>query len=134
MLERQKRRVHEAVTPRLGEGERIEAVYIGQTPIPPITYLLIAPLVFVFILKFRTIVVTDRHLYVFPNKWMRSYDYSGEPYTVPIGQADYESGSMYARVDGGPKLWVMPFGPVKRSLDELTETVRRLQSAEALKP
>ena len=128
MLERQRRKIHEAVTPYLEPGETIEAVYIGQTPIPPIVYLLVLPILFVFILKFRTIVATDRHLYVFPNKWMRSYEYSGDPYKVPITKAHYESGSMFARVDGGPKLWVMPFGPVKRALDDLTETVRRRQA------
>jgi hypothetical protein len=128
MLERQRRRVHEAVTPHLEPGESIEAVFIGQTPIPPIVYLLVLPILFVFILKFRTVVATDRHLYVFPHKWMRSYEYSGEPYKVPIGNARYNSGSMFAQVDDGPKLWVMPFGPVKKALDELTETVRRRQA------
>ena len=77
MLERQRRRVHEAVTPHLEPGESIEAVFIGQTPIPPIVY---------------------------------------------------NSGSMFAQVDDGPKLWVMPFGPVKKALDELTDAVRRRQA------
>jgi hypothetical protein len=132
MLERQRRKIDEAVKPHLEAGEEIQAAVIGQTPIPPITYLLVAPIVFVFILKFRTIVVTDRNLYVFPHKWMRSYEYSGNPYKVPLAQASYESGSMYARVDGGPKLWVFPFGPVKRGLDEVTEAVRRGRQQQAL--
>jgi hypothetical protein len=134
MLERQRRKVHEAVTPYLEPGETIEAVFIGQTPIPPIVYLLLVPIVLVFFLKFRTVVATDRHLYVFGHKWMRSYEYSGQPYKVPIGQAKYNSGSMFAQVDGGPKLWVMPFGPVKKALDELTEAVRRLQTRQELLP
>jgi hypothetical protein len=50
---------------------------------------------------------------------MRSYEYTGEPYEVEIERARLESGASWARVDGGPKLWVMPFGPVKRSFDEL---------------
>jgi hypothetical protein len=127
MLERQKRKVAAAVTPHLEPGEQIRAMFIGQTPVPPITYLLVGPILFIFILKFRTIVATDRNLYVFPHKWMRTYSYSGEPYKVPIGQANYESGSMYARVDGGPKLWVMPFGPVKRALNELNAAVAAAQ-------
>ena len=131
MLERQKRKVEAAVRPYLEDGEQIQAMFIGQTPIPPITYLLVGPLLFIFILKFRTIVATDRNVYVFSHKWMRTYAYSGAPYKVPIAQARYESGSMWARVDGGPKLWVMPFGPVKRSLNELTAAVAALQGGAA---
>jgi len=119
MLERQRKKVEAAVSPHLEAGEHVKAAFTGQTPIPPISYLLIAPIVFVFILKFRTIVVTERNLYVFSHKWMRSYVYTGEPYTVKIEQARLESGSSWARVDGGPKLWVMPFGPVKRGLLQL---------------
>ncbi|HEX2233816.1 MAG TPA: hypothetical protein VHG69_10695 [Thermoleophilaceae bacterium] len=134
MLERQRRKVHEAVAPYLEPGENIEAVFIGQAPIPPLVYFLVLPIVFVFVLKFRTVVATDRHLYVFAHKWMRSYEYSGQPYKVAIEQAKYDSGSMYARVDGGPKLWVMPFGPVKKALDELTEAVEKLQAEKRLLP
>ena len=119
MLERQRKKVEAAVSPHLDAGEQMKAAFVGQTPIPPIAYLLIGPILFFFILKFRTIVVTERNLYVFSHKWMRSYDYTGEPYKVRIEQARLESGSMWARVDGGPKLWVMPFGPVKRSLLQL---------------
>jgi len=119
MLERQRKKVEAAVSPHLDAGEHMKAAFIGQTPIPPVTYLLVGPLLFFFILKFRTIVVTEGNLYVFSHKWMRTYDYSGEPYKVAVDSARLESGSMWARVDGGPKLWVMPFGPVKRSLVEL---------------
>jgi hypothetical protein len=135
MLERQKRKVEAAVSPHLVTGERMQAAFIGQTPVPPITYALIGPLLLLPILKFRTIVVTDRNLYVFANRWMRTYSYSGEPYRVPVEKARLESGSMWARVDGGPKLWVMPFGPVKRSLVELERAAfegrARFQRAEA---
>ena len=131
MLERQRKRVEAAVSPHLDAGERIQAAFIGQTPIPPITYLLVGPIVFFFILKFRTIVVTERNLYVFSSRWMRSYDYSGEPYKVPVERARFESGSMWARVDGGPKLWVMPFGPVKRSLLQLEHAVWETRANQA---
>lgn len=119
MLERQRKKVEAAVSPYLDAGEQMKAAFIGQTPIPPISYLLIGPILFIPVLKFRTIVVTERSLYVFSHKWMRSYEYTGEPYKVAIEQARLESGSSWARVDGGPKLWVMPFGPVKRSLVQL---------------
>jgi hypothetical protein len=55
-------------------------------------------------------VATDHHVYVFPNKLMRTYVYSGEPYKVPIREADLERGSMSLRVDGGPKIWSAPLG------------------------
>lgn len=119
MLERQRKKVEAAVAPRLEPDEHMRAAFIGQTPIPPITYLLIGPILLLPIIKFRTIVVTERHLYVFSHKWMRTYEYTGEPYKVAIEGARLEDGASWARVDRGPKLWVMPFGPVKRSLDEL---------------
>lgn len=119
MLERQRKKVEAAVWDHLELDEHMRAAFIGQTPIPPITYLLIGPILFLPIIKFRTIVVTERHLYVFSHRWMRSYEYTGQPYKVEIERARLENGASWARVDGGPKLWVMPFGPAKRSLDEL---------------
>ena len=119
MLERQRKKVEAAVSRQLELDEHVRAALIGQTPVPPITYLLIGPILLLPIIKFRTIVVTERHLYVFSHKWMRSYQYTGEPYRVEVERARLESGASWARVDGGPKLWVMPFGPAKRSLDEL---------------
>jgi hypothetical protein len=121
MLERQRKKVEAAVSPYLEMDERMKAAFIGQTPVPPITYVLIGPLLLLPILKFGTIVVTDRNLYVFSHKWMRSYTYTGDPYKVPVERARLENGASWARVDGGPKLWVMPFGPVKRSLNEVAK-------------
>jgi hypothetical protein len=131
MGEKLKRKIIDAVTPHVEDGEQVRAVYIGQTPIPPITYLLIGPLLFIFIIQFKTFVVTDRHLYVFPNKYMRTYSYKAAPYKVPIEEARFESGSMFARVDGGPKAWCAPFGPVKKRLNELTEAVHAVQGQAA---
>lgn len=131
MLERQRRKIIAAVTPHLEEGETVRAAYIGQTPIPPITYLLVGPILFIFILKFRTFIATERNVYVFPNAYMRTYKYSGEPYKVPLAQARLETGSMWVRLDGGPKVWVMPFGPVKRALVELREYVTAAQGGVA---
>jgi len=119
MLERQRKKVEAAVSRQLEPDEHMRTAFIGQTPIPPIAYLLIGPILFLPIIRFRTVVVTERHLYAFSHKWMRSYEYTGEPYKVEIERARLESGASWARVDSGPKLWVMPFGPVKRSLDEL---------------
>lgn len=127
MLERQKRKIIEAVSPSLEPGENVQAVFIGQTPIPQILYLLVAPLLFVFIIKFKTFVATDRNLYVFPNAWMRTYKYAGPPHKVPLDQARVESGSMWIRVDDGPKVWAPPFGPIKRGMTEVRDAVARAQ-------
>jgi hypothetical protein len=62
---------------------------------------------------------------------MRTYSYDGPPYKAPLAQARVESGSMWLSVDGGPKLWVAPFGPVKRSLEELRDYVRNARGEAA---
>jgi|tagenome__1003787_1003787.scaffolds.fasta_scaffold19290019_2 hypothetical protein len=121
MRERQRQKVEDAASEYLELDERMLAAFTGQTPIPPITYVLILPILLVPILKFRTVVVTDRHLYVFSHKWMRSYAYEGDPYKVPIERVRLEDAASSARVDSGPKLWVMPFGPAKRSLVEVAK-------------
>ena len=131
MLERQKRKIIAAVTPSLEPGETVQAVFIGQTRVPQLFYFLIAPLVLVFIVQFKTFVATDRNLYVFPNAWLRTYKYAGEPYKVPLGQARVESGSMWIRADDGPKVWAPPFGPVKRGMVEVRDAVARAQGAPA---
>jgi hypothetical protein len=61
---------------------------------------------------------------------MRSYQYTGEPYEVEVERARLENGASCARVDGGPKLWVMPFGPVKRSLDQLGKAVFKSRASQ----
>jgi hypothetical protein len=79
-------------------------------------------------------VATDHNVYVFSNKWMRSYVYSGEPYKGPIREADLETGSMSLRVDGGPKVWSAPFGPVNKRRLEFAEAVRAAQAGERAVP
>jgi hypothetical protein len=119
MPERPRKKIEDAVSPYIEMDDRVKAAFVGVTPIPPITYLLIVPILFAPLNKTRTVVVTERNLYVFSHRWMRSYTYTGDPYKVPIEQARLEDGASWARVAGGPKLWVMPFGPSKRSLVEL---------------
>lgn len=131
MLERQKRKVIEAVSPSLEPGENVQAVFIGQTPVPQILFALVAPLLLIFIIKFKTFVATDRNLYVFPNAYMRTYKYAGPPYKVPLAEAQVESGSMWIRAADGPKVWAPPFGPVKRGMTEVLDAVARAQGAPA---
>jgi hypothetical protein len=119
MGEGRRAKVEAAVTPYLEMDERMKVAFTGQTPIPPLSYVLIIPLLLLPIRKLRTVVVTDRNLYVFSHKGMRSDAFTDKPYKVAIERARLENGASSARVDGGSKLWVMPFGAGKRSLDQL---------------
>jgi hypothetical protein len=119
MAERRREKVEAAVSPYLEMDERMKVAFTGQTPVPPLSYVLIVPLLLLPICKLRTIVVTDRNLYVFSHKRMQTGAITGKPDKVAIERARIENGASWARVDGGPKLWVLPFGAGKRSLDEL---------------
>jgi hypothetical protein len=116
MAERQEQRRKEAVAPYLEEGEVIKASFLGQTPVPPWVFFLIASYVFIFIQKYRTVVATDRNVYVMENGFLRSYKFKGVAHKAPRGQARIESGGTWVSIDGGPKLWAPPFGPIKRGL------------------
>src|SRR5205085_12648986 len=117
MAERQEKRREEAVAPYLEEGEVIKASFLGQTPVPPWVFFLIASYVFIFIQKYRTVVATDRNIYVMDNGFLRSYKFRGVAHKVPLAYAKIDSGGSWVSIDGGPKLWVPPFGPIKRGLD-----------------
>jgi hypothetical protein len=116
LAEKQEQRRKEAVAPYLEEGEVIKASFLGQTPVPPWVFFLIASYVFIFIQKYRTVVATDRNIYVMENGFLRSYKYKGIAHKAPRGQARIESGGTWVSIDGGPKLWAPPFGPIKRGL------------------
>src|SRR5436853_5595307 len=116
LSERQERRRTEAVAPYLEEVEVVRASFLGQTPVPPWVFFLIASYVFIFIQKYRTVVATDRHIYVMHNGFLRSYKFKGVAHKVPLGSAKIDSSSTWVAIDGGPKLWVPPFGPIKRGL------------------
>jgi len=51
---------------------RSQASFLGQTPVPPRVFFLIASYVFIFIQKYRTVVATDRNVYVMENGFLRS--------------------------------------------------------------
>src|SRR5207248_11147592 len=114
MAERQEKRREEAVAPYLEEGEVIKASFLGQTPVPPSVFFLIASYVFIFIQKYRTVVATERNVYVMENRFLSSYKYKGVAHKTPLSSARIDSDSTWVSFDGGPKLWVPPFGPLKR--------------------
>jgi hypothetical protein len=126
LAERQELRRNEAVGPHLEQGEVVKASFLGQTPIPPWVFFLIASYVFIFIQKYRTVVATDRNVYVMENAFLRSYRFKGVAHKVPLASASIDSSKTWVSIDGGPKLWVPPFGPIKRGLsDFLTEVAAK---------
>lgn len=123
LAERQEQRRNQAVGPYLEEGEVIKASFLGQTPVPPWVFFLIASYVFIFIQKYRTVVATDRNIYVMQNAFLRSYKFKGVAHKVPLASASIDSSSTWVSIDGGPKLWVPPFGPIKRGLTNFLAAV-----------
>ena len=123
LSERQERRRNEAVAPYLEPGEVVKASFLGQTPVPPWVFFLIASYVFIFMQKYRTVVATDRNIYVMENAFLRSYKFRGVAHKAPIASASIDSSSTWVSIDGGPKLWVPPFGPIKRGLTNFLAAV-----------
>ena len=124
VYEKQSQRRAEAVAPYLEEGETVKASFLGQTPVPPWVFFLIASYVFIFIQKYRTVVATERNVYVMENRFLSSYKYKGVAHKTPLSSARIDSDSTWVSFDGGPKLWVPPFGPLKRGLTEFITYVK----------
>ena len=120
IYEKQRQRRADAVAPYLEPGEAVRASFLGQTPVPPWVFFLVAPYVLIFFQKYRTVVATDKHVYVMHNAFLRTYKFKGVAYKQPLGSAQFTHGGSWLSIDGGPKLWVPPFGPIKRGLTEFT--------------
>ena len=71
----------------------MKASFLGQTPVPPWVFFLIASYVFIFLQKYRTVVATDRNIYVMENAFLRSYKFRGVAHKVPIASASIDSSS-----------------------------------------
>ena len=129
VYEKQSQKRAEAVASYLEEGETVKASFLGQTPVPPWVFFLIASYVFIFIQKYRTVVATARNVYVMENGFLRSYKFKGVAHKKPLASARIEGGSTWVAIDGGPKLWVPPFGPLKRGLTEFMAQVEAGRAA-----
>jgi hypothetical protein len=70
MIEKRKRALVEAARRFMEPGEEVREVMIGQSFVTPYVYLLVGPIVFVFVAQPRIVMATDRHVYVFEgNMW-----------------------------------------------------------------
>lgn len=123
IYDKQKQKRVDALAPFLEPGETVRASFLGQTPVPPWAFLLVAPIVVVFFQKYRTVAVTERNIYVMENAYLRTYDYKRVAHKASLDSARVESGSTWLSVNGGPKLHTPPFGPLKRGLTELRALV-----------
>jgi hypothetical protein len=119
LADKQAQRRAAALAPHLEPGETLRGSFLGQTPVPPWVFFLVAPYVFIFFQKYRTVALTDRNVYVMENAFLRTYTFKRVAHKAPLGSARIETGGTWLRIDGGPKLWVPPFGPIKRGYTEL---------------
>ncbi len=70
MLQKRKQRLIEAAQQYLESGEQVREVMVGQSFVSPLIYLLVAPIVFVFMVRPRIAMATDRNVYMFEgNVW-----------------------------------------------------------------
>ena len=129
LYDKQKQKRADAIAPYLEDGETVRESFLGQTPVPPWVFFLIAPYVFIFIQKYRTVAATDRNLYVMHNAYLRSYKFDKVAHKTPLSAARIESGGSWMTVDGGPKLMTPPFGPIKRNMHELVTYVENARAA-----
>ena len=118
LADKQARKRADAAAPYLEAGESVRASFLGQTPIPPWVFFLIASYIFIFFQKYRTVVVTERNVYVMENAFLRTYKFNRVAHKAPLASARIEATDNWMSVDGGPKLHVPPFGPIKRGLTE----------------
>jgi hypothetical protein len=129
LYDKQARKRAEAVAPYLEPGETVRASFLGQTPVPPWVFFLVGTLVFIFFQKYRTVAVTERHIYVMHNQFLRTYSFAQVAHKAPLDSARIEFGGSWVSIDGGPKLHVPPFGPIKRGLTELRTLVEGQRGA-----
>ncbi len=104
-------------------GEEVRYAYTTQTASP--AWALLTWLIVLFS-GYRTVVVTDRNLYVLHNKFAQSYKFNDEPdVKTPLADARIETGKTWLRVNGGGKLYV------GLALSKHIRAVKQLTSAAA---
>lgn len=131
LYDKQRQKQAAAMAPHLEEGEVVRVGFLGQTPVPPWVFFLIASYVFIFMQKYRLVIATDRNVYVMSNKFMSTYKFNGVDHKVSLASAQIESSSTWVSIDGGAKLWVPPFGPIKRSFKEFVSHVEAARTVTA---
>jgi hypothetical protein len=114
MIEKRKRRLIEAAQPHLG-GEQVREVMVGQTAVTPVLYLLVFPIVFVFMVRPRVAMVTDQHVYMFEGNMWSTKKLNRLLEKHPVGNAPVSLTGMAITI-GKEKSYALlfQFGPMKR--------------------
>jgi hypothetical protein len=87
MLEKRKRNLIAAAQQYLEPGETVREVMVGQTFVTPLAYLLVGPILFVFMVRPRVAMVTDRNVYMFEGNMWSTKKLNGMLQKFPVGQA-----------------------------------------------
>jgi hypothetical protein len=87
MIEKRKRNLIAAAQQYLEPGESVREVMVGQTFVTPLSYLLIGPIVFVFVVRPRVAMVTDRNVYMFEGNMWSTKKLNAMLHRYPIGNA-----------------------------------------------
>jgi hypothetical protein len=114
MVEKRKRRLIEAARPMLG-GEEVREVMVGQTFVSPLIYLLVGPIVFVFMARPRVAMVTDRHVYMFEGNMWSTKKLNRLLEKHPVGNAPVKATGLSLTI-GNEKSYALlfQFAPMKR--------------------
>ena len=87
MIEKRKRNLIAAARQYMESGEQVREVMVGQTFVTPLAYLLVGPILFVFMVRPRVAMVTDRNVYMFEGNMWSTKKLNGVLQKFPIGQA-----------------------------------------------
>jgi hypothetical protein len=93
----------------LEPGETPREMCITQTFVTPLVYLIVAPLVFVFIARQRAVMVTDRNAYVLKLNFWKSKQVDEVLFKTPLDSAQVQETGLSISLAGGPKLYAMAF-------------------------
>ena len=107
MVKRTKRGLIESAKRFLDEGETVREVYLGQTYVTPLMYLLVAPIVFIFMVKPRAVMTTDRNVYVLKRSMWKGKQVDECLLKQPLGEATIETTPLALSISGGEKLYAM---------------------------
>lgn len=108
MFEKRKQHLIAAAQPRLEPGEQVREVMVGQTFVSPLVYLIVAPIVFVFMVRPRVVMATDRNVYVFAGNYWSTKKLNETLVKQPIDQADLVA-TKFSLTVGGEKSYALLF-------------------------
>lgn len=116
MLEGRKRALAENAAPHFEQGETVKETMLGQTFVTPLMYLLIAPIVFIFMVRQRAVMATDRNIYVFQLHFWKAKQIDQLVTKQPIGSGNVELSSLGIKVGDTDKTYaaLFQFGDMKR--------------------